>query len=146
MSFRASTKNCRFDMSNHIMKLNPSPFEMIRKGEKTIELRLYDEKRRKILAGDTITFVNSEDENDTLIVKVADLFVFDSFKTLYESLPLLECGYTKADIASASHRDMEAYYSKEEGVTKKYASIKATGKSDIISYANNYQTDLSPLQ
>ena len=32
------------------------------------------------------------------------------------------------------------------GVTKKYASIKATGKSDIISYAHNYQTDLSPLQ
>ena len=115
------------------MKLNPSPFEMIRKGEKTIELRLYDEKRRKILAGDTITFVNSEDENDTLIVKVADLFVFDSFKTLYESLPLLECGYTKADIASASHRDMEAYYSKEKQTKYGVVGIKVSLYKEIVT-------------
>ena len=41
----------------------------------------------------------------------------------------------------------ESELQKELGsVTKKYASIKATGKSDIISYAHNYQTDLSPLQ
>ena len=38
------------------MKLNKEPFEKIKSGEKTIELRLYDEKRRKIKAGDTICF------------------------------------------------------------------------------------------
>ena len=32
----------------HNMKLNESPFEKIKAGTKTIELRLYDEKRRKI--------------------------------------------------------------------------------------------------
>ncbi len=120
-------------MSNHIMKLNPSPLEMIRKGEKTIELRLYDEKRRKVLVGDTITFVNSEDENDTLIVKVADLFVFDSFKTLYEKLPLLECGYTKADIASASYRDMEAYYSTEQQAKYGVVGIKVSLYKEIVT-------------
>lgn len=35
-------------MKEHIMKLKPSPFEMIRSGKKTIELRLYDEKRKSI--------------------------------------------------------------------------------------------------
>ena len=30
------------------MNLAPSPFEMIKSGEKTIELRLYDEKRRAV--------------------------------------------------------------------------------------------------
>ena len=39
-------------MKTHIMKLNPSPFEMIRSGRKTIELRLYDEKRRSIEKGE----------------------------------------------------------------------------------------------
>ena len=32
----------------HKMKLNESPFERIKEGTKTIEFRLYDEKRRKI--------------------------------------------------------------------------------------------------
>ena len=42
------------------MKLAPSPFEMIRNGKKTIELRLYDEKRKSISNGDRITFVNTD--------------------------------------------------------------------------------------
>ena len=32
----------------HEMKLNESPFERIKNGTKTIEFRLYDEKRRKV--------------------------------------------------------------------------------------------------
>ena len=32
----------------HKMKLNESPFERIKNGTKTIEFRLYDEKRQKI--------------------------------------------------------------------------------------------------
>ena len=41
----------------HIMRLNPLPFKMIASGEKTIELRLNDEKRRKLNRKDLITFV-----------------------------------------------------------------------------------------
>ena len=62
-------------MKNHMMKLNPSPFKMIKEGNKTIELRLYDEKRKMISVGDTITFVNTADSYDTLCVKVTDLFL-----------------------------------------------------------------------
>lgn len=40
----------------HCMKLNDNPFAAIEKGEKTIELRLYDEKRKKINVGDEIEF------------------------------------------------------------------------------------------
>lgn len=98
----------------HIMNLVPSPFQMIREGKKTIELRLCDEKRKNISVGDTITFVNTKDASATLNVRVVDLFVFDSFAELYKKLPLLECGYTKDDIDSASPDDMEEYYSKEK--------------------------------
>ncbi len=100
-------------MKKHIMNLNPSPFEMIRSGRKTIELRLYDEKRQDIKIGDTITFINTEDAADTLQVKVIDLHMFDSFEELYKNLPLLKCGYTREDVRSASPCDMELYYSKE---------------------------------
>ena len=100
-------------MKKHMMNLNPSPFNMIREGNKTIELRLYDEKRKMISVGDIITFTNISDSNDTLCVKVVDLFLFKSFDELYKNLPLLECGYTKDDMDTASPYDMEKYYSKE---------------------------------
>ena len=101
-------------MKNHIMNLNPSPFKMIREGNKTIELRLYDEKRKKLSIGDTITFINTDNPNDVICANVIDLFVFASFDELYKSLPLLECGYTEEDIDTASPYDMEKYYSKEK--------------------------------
>ena len=101
-------------MKKHIMRLNPIPMENIRNGNKTIELRLYDEKRRKIAVGDTIKFVNSKNITDILCVTVVDLFVFDSFDELYKTLPLSECGYTKDNIDQASPQDMDCYYSEEE--------------------------------
>lgn len=45
----------------HRMKLNNKPFTMIKNGRKNIELRLYDEKRRKLNIGDEIIFENLED-------------------------------------------------------------------------------------
>ncbi len=104
----------------HAMRLQPAPFEMIRNGTKTIELRLFDEKRKKIRPGDTIVFTNTE-SREVLQVKVLELFIFDSFETLYSKLPLLECGYMKDDAGSASPDDMEAYYPKE--MQRKYGVV-----------------------
>ena len=97
----------------HRMKLNPAPFEQIKSGEKTIELRLYDEKRKKIEAGDTIIFTNTKTgEQIRKTVKV--LHRFDSFAELYQTMPLLQCGYTAEDVDTAHPSDMEQYYSAEE--------------------------------
>ena len=93
---------------------------MIRNGTKTIELRLFDEKRKKIQIGDTILFTNTE-SNEILRVKVLELLLFDSFETLYSQLPLLDCGYTKDDVATASPDDMNVYYSKE--MQQKYGVV-----------------------
>mgnify|MGYP005921270939 FL=1 len=101
-------------MREHIMNLTPSPMQKIRDGKKTIELRLYDEKRKRISIGDTIKFINTEDSNDTLRVKVVDLFLFSSFAELYDNLPLLNCGYNEDNINTASPEDMEMYYSREK--------------------------------
>ena len=119
-------------VKRHIMRLTPSPLKMIREGTKTIELRLLDDKRKGISVGDTIVFVNTEDENDILSVMVDDLYRFDSFEELYKNLPLLECGYTEEDIDSASPKDMELYYSKEEQEQYGVVGIKVSliiGKS-----------------
>ena len=107
--------------TEHRMHLDPEPFRMIESGEKTFELRLYDEKRREIREGDIIRFEDSTDEEEILKVLVKKLHVFKSFKELYDSLPLTRCGYTESDVANASCLDMEKYYSPEK--ERKYGVV-----------------------
>lgn len=97
----------------HKMNLNPEPFEMIRTGQKTIELRLNDEKRQKIKVGDMIEFTQTE-TGQKLITEVITLHRFDTFTELYQELPLLKCGYTEADIVTAKPEDMDLYYTPEK--------------------------------
>ena len=98
----------------HRMRLDAVPFARMEAGRKTIELRLYDEKRRQIRAGDVIRFESRADETDVLYMLVTDLLVFDSFADLYRSLPLTACGYTEAELPFASPEDMNRYYSLED--------------------------------
>ena len=93
------------------MKLRPNPFRMIECGAKTYELRLYDEKRQGIKIGDEIEFLNTKTE-EQLVVSVKNIHIFKNFIELYQSLPLLKCGYTEENLATANPADMEAYYSK----------------------------------
>ena len=97
----------------HPMKLNPAPFEMVKNGQKTVELRLFDEKRQRIKVGDRIVFTNTV-TGETLGKTVVKLHRFDSFAELYGSLSLLQCGYTIEDVDKAHPSDMERYYSVEE--------------------------------
>ena len=94
----------------HQMKLHPQPFEMIKSGQKTIELRLFDEKRQQIQVGDTILFTNTH-SGETLKAAVTKLHRFCDFSELYQALPLLQCGYTPEDIHTAAPEDMALYYS-----------------------------------
>ena len=98
----------------HSMRLQDSPFHMIASGKKTFELRLYDEKRRAISVGDEIEFSLISEPTRRLLCKVTSLGVYPSFAEMYAELPLTKCGYTEDDVASASPRDMELYYSPEE--------------------------------
>lgn len=98
----------------HLMKLQPVPFAMIESGQKSIELRLWDEKRRRLQCGDVIRFDNTADDTEVLRVLVRELKLFPSFVELYHALPLLDCGYTPETLADASPEDMNAYYSPEE--------------------------------
>ncbi|MBR3681597.1 MAG: DUF3850 domain-containing protein [Clostridia bacterium] len=104
----------------HFMKLQPCPFEEIKSGEKTIELRLFDEKRQKIKVGDVIVFTSLA-TGEEIRAEVVCLHIFESFEELYRTLPLLKCGYTAQDIDTASPADMELYYSK--GEQEKYGVV-----------------------
>lgn len=91
----------------HNMKLQNDPFMMIDNGSKTIELRLYDEKRQKVKKGDLIKFTNI-DTNQTILTKVINMHVFTDFKNLYKAFDKISLGYKKDE--KANPLDMEKYY------------------------------------
>jgi ASC-1-like (ASCH) protein len=70
-------------MNTHQLQLATIPFEAITSGAKTIESRLYDEKRQTIQIGDTIVFTNRENTNQTVSVKVIGLLRYETFYNLF---------------------------------------------------------------
>ena len=65
------------------MKLLKEPFEDIKNGTKTIEFRLYDEKRKQIKVGDVIEFLLLPDLNEKLETKVIELYRANTFEELF---------------------------------------------------------------
>lgn len=102
----------------HEMRLNNEPFNKIKEGTKTVELRLLDEKRKALRVGDKIIFTNRAN-NEKIDVVITNLFKADSFEPIYEKYSKVAMGYNEED--DAKSEDMEEYYSKEE--IKKYGCI-----------------------
>ena len=70
-------------MSTHHLKLATVPFDAIVSEQKTIESRLYDEKRQQIKIGDKIIFTNRENPDQTVAVEVIGLLCYKTFKDLF---------------------------------------------------------------
>ena len=70
-------------MTTHQLKLATEPFDAIVSGKKTIESRLYDEKRQKIQLGDEIVFTNRDNPGQTATVKMVGLLRYQTFHDLF---------------------------------------------------------------
>jgi len=95
----------------HELRLHNEPFELIKNGSKTIELRLYDEKRKLIKEDDIIEFTNRV-TGEKLRTKVIQLHLYDTFEELYNNFDNVSLGYKENGVKDP--KDMEVYYSKEE--------------------------------
>ena len=95
----------------HFMKLKNEPFMSIKNGLKTIEMRLFDEKRKQIKVGDTIEFTNIV-SLEKLKVKVINLHKFKNFEELYSHFNKTQLGYKQTE--NASPNDMNQYYTNED--------------------------------
>ena len=95
----------------HELRLHSDPFEKIKNGTKTIEMRLYDEKRKLIKENDIIEFTNRS-TNEKIRTKVLKLHLYNSFDELYKDFDNVSLGYEENEIKDP--KDMESYYSKEE--------------------------------
>lgn len=95
----------------HEMMLNNEPYEKINAGTKTVELRLYDEKRQLLKVNDYIEFTNRKDKRK-LLVLIQGLKVYKNFAELYENYDKVSMGYDEEDIANPD--DMKEYYPENE--------------------------------
>lgn len=122
----------------HKMRLHNSPFELIKNGTKTIEMRLNDEKRQLISIGDTIEFENRITK-EIILTEVTDLHKYNNFEELYPNFNKISLGYKKDEIASP--KDMEQYYTKEEqnkyGVIGIEVKLLNQNKKEIIINNDN---------
>lgn len=107
-------------MKLHQMKLQPSPFQKIKDGDKIIETRLFDEKRQTISIGDSIDFILATNENQKIRVLVVDLLQHKTFSDLFDAFPpKLFGGSDKDDLMN-----IYKYYSKEDELKYGVLGIK----------------------
>ena len=97
----------------HIMKLQPKYYNFILNGTKRIEIRLYDEKRRKINIGDVIEFKNEQNLDESFKVKVIGLLRYSNFDDMFKDYNisiLSDKSMTKEELKNV----LEEFYTKDE--------------------------------
>lgn len=92
------------------MRLQQEPFEKIRNGQKTIEVRLLDEKRKSMRVGDEIEFSLMSDPQQKIVTVVEDVYPFPSFKELYAAFDPSVFGAESKD----DYINMYTYYTPED--------------------------------
>ena len=95
----------------HRMTLWNDAFQAVKSGRKTVEMRLYDEKRSAVQVGDIIEF-SDPCGVETLRCEVTSLHRYDSFEQLYQNHDPRSIGYRDGEKADPA--DMLRYYTPEE--------------------------------
>lgn len=137
----------------HKMKLKFEPFEKIKSGSKTIELRLNDEKRQLVKVGDFIEFTLLDDTAQKLTARVTALHHFDSFRELYAALPKEKMGYTENEMPNPDH--MDEYYPREKqeqygvlGIELRLTDLQKfiDAQDNGYGFGETYQTALQEMK
>ena len=94
------------------MHLESEIYNLVNNNIKDIEIRINDEKRRKLKIGDIITIIN-RGNNDTFKVKITNLEYFPSFNDCinnYDLKRLYNDKITKVELLNLLYK----FYTKEE--------------------------------
>ncbi|CEP42802.1 ASCH domain-containing protein [Paraclostridium sordellii] len=110
---------------NHIMHLKNDYFNLVSKNLKSIELRIYDPKRRLISVGDNIEFVSSLDSKVSILVEVTNIEVFSSFKDLIKYTDKKLLGWSNLSEDNILDKLREIYSIDDEN---KFGVVKITFK------------------
>lgn len=93
--------------------LHSDVFEIVKSGVKDIEVRVNDEKRRKLRVGDTLVFLKRPLEDEEIRAKVVGLEYYDYFENLVDNYDMKRIyleNYTKEMYLE----EMARFYTLEE--------------------------------
>lgn len=115
----------------HEMRLDKDIFEEIKDGNKIIEYRLYDEKRRKIKVGDKIEFKKRPDFKEVISVDVLEIYTEKTFEELFRKL------YSDEHKIKESASYMNRFYSPEKIKEYGVIAIKFSVLNHFFRYTYN---------
>ncbi|MBR6412903.1 MAG: ASCH domain-containing protein [Alphaproteobacteria bacterium] len=99
------------------MKVQKKYYNLLKNGVKTIELRLFDEKRKKIKIGDKIIFENLDNAADYFIGEVIALHRAQDFHELSGLIPISKTGFnTQKELVETMEKFYPLEKQKKEGV------------------------------
>ncbi len=107
----------------HELNLRPVYFDLINDGSKTIEVRLFDEKRKSYKHGDKLIFHNEKDKTQTCACEIIDLKNYDNFKQMASSLDSKCIGFEDQNFEQIIN-SYHTIYSEE--LEKKYGILAIT--------------------
>lgn len=93
--------------------LDADIYDNVKHGTKNVEVRVNDEKRRRLKVGDKFTFLLRPDEVESMDAVVEDLIYYKNFEDLVKDYTIEELyasGYTKEEFLTLLKR----FYSDEE--------------------------------
>ena len=79
------------------MSVRHKYFELIKSGQKDIELRAYDEKRKKMKTGDKFLLYDAENPNESIICEILNMHVARDFESLFKNLDIKRSGFDNLD-------------------------------------------------
>lgn len=103
-----------------IVHLDSDIFDIVSNGTKDVEIRVNDEKRRKLSVGDTLVFLKRPDDIESIRATITNLVYFNSFEEVvdyYEMRRIYLENATKDEYINL----MKKFYSDEE--VEKYGVV-----------------------
>ena len=79
---------CQFTMS-----VRHKYFELIKSGAKDIELRAYDEKRKKMKTRDKFLLFDAENPDEYIICEILNMHVAPDFESLFKKIDIKRSGF-----------------------------------------------------
>ena len=93
--------------------LHKEVFDIVKDGIKDVEVRLNDEKRRKLNVGDKLIFINRGNEEETITAIVKKLVYFNDFVEVTKTYEMKRI-YLEDTSLDEYLELMNKFYSKEE--------------------------------
>ncbi|MEC9291365.1 MAG: ASCH domain-containing protein [Pseudomonadota bacterium] len=103
------------------MSVQTKYYNLLKTGSKTIELRLFDEKRQQIKVGHNITFSNSSNATDSFEAEVVALHKAPTFTELFSTIDVNVTGESHAETMV---NVLEEFYPREKQLEHSVVGIE----------------------